>query len=177
MTAVQLLRREAEMAFKELKTALDGVAQPQAWAVLPNNGPDYLHSDASIHGTTLHVAGGKRIYGSIGFRNSEFRWRHIAEQFDAIEPDWSAALDYLDESQRYWLDSWSHLTDADLETPVPHFHGRMQPAWEIITIVTQHDVYHAGQIAVFRYANADTEMPPPSVAEDIRKYCTELPSW
>jgi hypothetical protein len=44
-------------------------------------------------------------------------------------------------------------------------------------MMTHHDSYHAGQIAVFRYASPESTDPPSSVAADIRKYCADLPSW
>lgn len=44
-------------------------------------------------------------------------------------------------------------------------------------MITHHDSYHAGQIVVIRYATTPSPHPPLSVAEDIRKYCAELPTW
>jgi uncharacterized damage-inducible protein DinB len=177
MTAVELLKQQAILAYEEVLTALDGVTEGQAWAVLPNLGPDYLHTDGSIHGVTLHIATGKFIYGSVAFRNTEIRWRDTAEQLDKFEPSWASALDYLARSQEYWMSSWADLTDADLEKEVPNFRGKMVPAWKIIRMIIHHDSYHAGQIAVFRYGVPESTTPPPSVAEDIRNCCQELPSW
>lgn len=177
MNPVDLLKHQSELAFADLLEALDSVTQGQAWAVLPQGGPDYLHSDGSIHGITLHVATCKIMYGSDAFRNREKRWRDIAVQVETFEPNWKAALDYLHESQRYWMESWASLAEGDLEKEVPHFSGKHWPAWKIICMMIHHDAYHAGQIAVLRYAVGESSQPPPSVAEDIRKYCSELPSW
>ena len=177
MNAVDLLRKQAEAAFNEVMTALDGVTQGQAWAVLPQGGPDYLHSDATIHGITLHVATAKVIYGSVAFRGSEVRWRDLAEELDTFEPTWTSAMEYFKASHQYWLETWAGVTDVDLEKEVPHFSGKMWPVWKVVNTVTQHESYHAGQIAVLRYAIGESDDPPPSVAEDIRKYCRELPSW
>lgn len=77
----------------------------------------------------------------------------------------------------HWLQSWSHLTDDDLDREVLQFSGKTWPAWKIIETIIQHDVYHAGQMVVIRFATLESTVPPPSVAEDIRKYCAELPSW
>lgn len=177
MTTVEHLRLNAEFAFSEFMTALDGVTQGQAWSVLPQGGPDFIHSDGSIHGVVLHVATCKFAYGSIGFRNSEIRWRDMAEKVETFEPDWASALDYLREAQAYWMDCWSGLTDSDLQTEIPHFSGKMWSTWRILQMVTHHDSYHGGQIALLRYAVGESTTPPPSVAEDIRKYCVDLPSW
>lgn len=177
MDAVELLRTCSGLAFDEVKEAIEGVQEAQAWSALPNLGPDYLHSDASIHGITLHIASCKFVYGSVGFRNTEIRWRDVADRLDSFEPSWPAAVAYLEESQQYWMESWASLTSADLEKEVPRFRGELWPAWKIIRVVMHHDSYHAGQIAMLRYGIGDTESPPPSVAEDIRKYCSDLPSW
>src|SRR5215472_9702114 len=130
--AVELLRREAELAYADFLETLAGVTEGKAWAVLPQSGTDYLHSDASIHGVTLHVATCKQIYGSIAFCHSEIRWRDCANQVERFEPSWPAALEYMAESQRYWLGTWESLTDDDLERDVQHFSGKSWPVWKII---------------------------------------------
>lgn len=177
MTAVELLKHEADMAFADLMAALEGVEQPQSWSVLEERGTDYLHSDASIHGITLHIASGKVMYGSVGFRSTERRWRDCADEIGKFEPSWSAAVQFLEQSHQYWMKSWLKLTDHDLENEVPHFSGKLWPAWKVVRMVIYHDAYHTGQIAMLRYACSASEIPPPSVAEDIRKYCVDLPSW
>src|SRR5687767_8602285 len=118
MTAVELLKAESELAYADLLEALNGVTEKQSWAMLPNNGPDYLHTDASIHGIALHIASCKVMYGSIAFRNTEIRWRDCADRIETFEPSWPAAMAYLDESQKYWMSSWSHLTNDMLEEDV-----------------------------------------------------------
>src|SRR5579872_1942103 len=137
--AVELLRSESELAYADFLETLEGVTESQAWAVLQQGGTDYLHSDGSIHGVVLHIATCKRMYGSVAFRHSEIRWRHCADQVERFEPSWPAALEYLAESQRYWLGTWGSLTDDDLESDVPHFSGKTWPAWKIIRMMTHHD--------------------------------------
>lgn len=177
MTVVESLRQESELAHAEMLEALDGVTEHQAWAVLQQGGTDYLHSDGSVHGITLHVATAKVMYASAAFRGTEVRWRDLAERVESFEPSWKPAMEYLAEAQEYWLSSWSSLTDAELEREVSHPQGAMWPAWKIVRMMVHHDSYHAGQIAVLRYAVAESDTPPPSVAEDIRKHCADSPSW
>jgi uncharacterized damage-inducible protein DinB len=177
VSVVELLRRQSELAYAELTTVLKGVTESQAWAVLPQGGSDYLNTDGSIQGVVLHIATCKRIYGSIAFRNGKVRWRDCAEQLESFEPSWIAALDYLSDSQRYWLETWEALMDIDLERDVLHFRGNTWPSWKIIDQVMRHDSYHAGQIAVFRYASSESGDPPMSVAADIPSCYTGLPSW
>jgi uncharacterized damage-inducible protein DinB len=177
MTATHLLKENAEYAFQEFMAALDGVTEGQAWAVLPNLGPDYLHTDGTIHGIVHHCAGVKLIYGSICFRSAEFRWRDLAERLDAIEPDWQKALDFLREAHDYWMASWADFTDDRLEEMRPTNYKTDWPAWKLIRMMNQHDSYHAGQIAVLRYGVGETDVKPPSCAEDVRQYCRDSKWW
>src|ERR1700749_131466 len=101
MTAKELLIRDCEYSFGEFMKALEGVTEAQAWAALPNLGPDYLHTDATIYAIVLPVAGTTWMNGSVCFRNTEIRWREIADQIEAFEPSWEAALDYLERAHLY----------------------------------------------------------------------------
>jgi len=175
MTAFDLLRRDAEYGFGELMTALDGVTEAQAWALLPNLGPDYLHSDATIHGIAMHVATSKWANGSICFRDAELRWQDLAEQVEAFEPSWPAALDFLKRGHEYWMESWASFTELEEVRPTNWKDDR--PVWRIVQILSQHDSYHAGQIAMLRYGCPESTVRPPSVAEDIRKYCRDSKWW
>lgn len=177
MTAIELLKEGAEYGFREFTQSLEGVTEAQAWGVLPPAGEEYLHTDGSIHAIVLHVAQGKWMNGSVCFRDSEIRWRDVAAQIEAFEPSWEAALRYLQESHRYWMDRWAGLTDEGLEEMRPTNWSAPLPAWQIIRVLNHHDAYHAGQIAVLRYANAPSETPPPSVAADLRQYCSDLLYW
>jgi len=177
MTAVELLRSDANNAHSEFMKSLDGVTEKLAWAVMAPAGEEYLHTDGSIHGIALHVAGCKMMYGSICFRNTEMRWRDLADQIEAFEPSWSAAVDFVAKAHEYWMASWAHLTDADLETMIPTNYKKDWPAWEMIRVVSQHDCYHAGQVAVLRYGLVESDVKPPSSAEDVRKYCRESVHW
>lgn len=177
MHSVDLLRADAQYAFERLRETLVGVEERHAWARLPEGGRDFLHTDASIQGIVLHVAGCKRMYGSVGFRGTTSRWRDVAEQMDRFEPGWDAALRYLDECHADWMDAWAGLTDEGLEEPRPRPQGDAWPTLKILQTLSHHDSYHAGQIAILRYAVGETDVPPPKTADDVRQYCAELPSW
>ncbi len=177
MDSVAVLRLQAELAYQEVLTAIEGISKKQSWGVLAQGGADYLHTDGSIYGIVLHLASCKFVYGSVAFRRSEVRWRDCADRMDKFEPNWKLATDYLDEAHKYWVSSWSSTMDTDLENEVPHFSGAQWPVWRIVQMVTHHDSYHAGQIAVLQYAVAESDLPPASGAEDIRTHCKDLPSW
>ncbi len=179
MTTIDLLIQESDLAFHELLLVIEGLSEGLAWATMPGANPEaeYLHTDGSIQGILLHVASCKIMYGSIAFRDTEVRWRECADHIASFEPDWNSGIQHLNEAHEYFMGTWSHLKDTDLEISVPHFSGELWPTWKIIRMMTHHDSYHAGQIAILRYALSESATPPPSYAEDIRKYCAELASW
>ncbi len=175
MTLLDLLKSDAEYAYAELLKSIEGVTEPQAWTILPNNGPDYLHTDGSIQGIVLHICSTRWAYASICFRNTEIRWRDIADQMEQFEPSWDKAIDYLKRGHEYWMASWANIEDLNEMRPTNWKEDR--PAWQILQIASQHDSYHAGQIALLRYAVGDSQTPPPPYAEDIRKYCQDSKHW
>lgn len=177
MTTVELLRKEAEIAFADLLLSIEGLDEKRAWGRLEGSSEEYLNTDGSVQGMMLHVACCKKAYGSFAFRDCELRWRDLATEIEPEEATWNSAKDYLLKAQEYWLASWDNLADAELEQEVLHFSGKMWPAWKIITTVTHHDQYHAGQIAIVRFAGKPSDVPPPTTAEDIRTYCKDLPTW
>lgn len=177
MTALDLIKLDAEYGYKQLMEALDSVTEPQAWARIAQVGDEYLHTDGSIQGIVLHIASVKWGYGSICFRNTELRWRQIADQMEEFEPSWAGALDYMKRGHEYWIASWADLTDEGLQEMRPTNYNKELPAWRMIQIMNQHDAYHAGQIAVLRYAAGEADTPPMSYAEDIRGCCQDSAAW
>lgn len=177
MTVVDLLKSDAEFGYSELRKTLEDIAEAHTWAKLPPAEDDYLHSDGSIYGIALHTATCKRAYGSICFRNTELRWRDVADEVEKFEFSWSATLEYLDLAHRYWMESWADLTDDRLEEMRPTNFKSDWPAWKLIRLMNHHDSYHAGQIAVIRYATKAAGAHPGSQAEDIRKYCSDSVHW
>jgi hypothetical protein len=171
----ELLKASAERGFKQMMDALEGVTQVQAWAVLPQGGPDYLHTDGSIHGIALHAAGCKLVYGSIAFRGTEIRWRDAADRIEAFEPNWDGAMEFIRASHEYWMASWADVTDFEELRPTNY--KEPWSAFRLIDQMNHHDSYHAGQVAILRYAIGESDVPPPSSAEDIRKYCRDSVHW
>ncbi|MEQ1932328.1 MAG: DinB family protein [Fimbriimonadaceae bacterium] len=169
-----LLISSAELAFKDVMTSLEGVTENQAWAVLPQGGSDYLHTDGSIHSIVLHMALVKFMYASIAWRNTEIRWSQCAVEVESFEPSWDKALDYHQRAHDYWMSGWAN---CDLEAEISTNYNKPWVAWKLIQMMNHHDSYHAGQIAVLRYASPESELMPPSVAEDIRKYCSDSVAW
>jgi uncharacterized damage-inducible protein DinB len=117
------------------------------------------------------------MYASHAFRATETRWRHCMDRLDKIDTKWDESRAYLAEAHEYWMAAWAGLTDADLDKPHEHFRGREWPGWKVITTVIQHDVYHAGQVAVFAAALVPTDTPPDMRLAEERKQLLDLPGW
>lgn len=175
MHNIELLRLQAEAVYKEMLESIEGVSEQQAWARVECQPDQYLHTEGSIYSIVAHVAACKFIYGSCAYRNLEVRWRDTLARLEGFWPSWNALTDYLAESHKYWMDSWEGETDVERE--VMRFDGNLWKSCRIIWTVTHHDSYHAGQIQVLRSTLAPSATPPPSEADEWKKYCADLPSW
>ncbi|MCB0826216.1 MAG: DinB family protein [Armatimonadetes bacterium] len=175
MTAHELLKHQAEIAYQELRDSLEGLTQEQSWAVTNLLPDEYLHSEGSILSQIAHIANGKFIYASVGFRNSEIRWRELSPKIDSLWPNLEAVTAWLDEAHQYWLNAWAEV--SDLEEERPRFDGTMFPGWKLITIGIHHDEYHAGQIQLQRSILEPSDIPPQPEGDLWEKYCKDFPCW
>lgn len=159
MTAVGLLRLEAEQAYKELKAVVCGLNEYEAWAM------PHFEGRADIwHGPPLgiihHLAACKVMYASAAFCGGEATWNDCFSQIETLGPSLDAAIAYLDESHAYWLGSWADLPDSELVVPRQTNWGDRWPTWKLIHTITQHDAYHAGQINALCAIARPTHEPP-----------------
>jgi hypothetical protein len=175
MTDHQTLIKLADHAFTTLLESLDGLTEEQSWATLQLQPEEYLHSEGSILSQIAHIANGKIIYASVGFKNTEVRWRELSPKIDSIWPSLTAVTEWLHESHNYWLDSWRNI--ADLETMRPKFDHTLMPTWHLIATGIHHDHYHAGQITMQRAILAPSSTPPPPEGDLWKKYCENYPCW
>jgi hypothetical protein len=174
---VRYFRQQSDLAFAELQLALKDVDERMSWARLTAKENDYLHTDGSILGQVTHVAGCKVLYASAAFRGFEIRLKEITERTIAIGSDWRAALDYLDESQEYWVSSWKDLPGDSLQSLAATNWGEQWPIWKIIHTVTAHDSYHAGQVALTRTVEAAANTPPPPMSDEEIGFLKTFSAW
>jgi hypothetical protein len=170
MNAIDLLRLQAEQAYKELTDTLQDIGEGHAWAVAPQEGCGYLHTSGSILEIVQHVATCKVMYGSAAFRDTDVRWSDCAAQLDAIGAGWQQNLAYLQASHDAWVGCWFTLGDDELLRLRPTNWGEQWPTWRIISTLSHHDTYHAGQIALLHASLPAASAPPPSHADAIRRY-------
>ena len=177
MTACHALKEEAGMAFAQLSGILAEVPEGLSWAQIKLAPGSWLNTNGTIIGMIQHVAVCKFMYGSTAFRETEMRWRTCFDQLEAMGASWQANLDYLAEAHQYWLSTWANLKDSDLDSNFTHFRGVKWPGWKVIETVTQHDVYHAGQVALLASALVSTDQPPDLRLDEERKCVMDLPGW
>jgi hypothetical protein len=175
MQPIELLRLESDLAFKELLDSIEGVTEGQSWGRVEFLPDEYMHSEGSILSTIMHIAAPKFLYGSAAYRNLEVRWRDTVDRLEEIWPNWERAKAYLHEAHTYWRSTWEGETD--MERMVTTFSGKEWPNWRVISTVTQHDCYHAGQIQLLRATVPASNVPPPEEGDLWRKYCQPLVSW
>jgi uncharacterized damage-inducible protein DinB len=175
MDVATLLKNEAAESYRELQKSFEGISQEQSWAAAVPREGEYLHTEGSILSVVLHIAGVKMMYGSIAFRGTEIRWRDILERVDEVGSDWAKALAFLDESHRYWVDSWAG--EQDFDRMVPTNYGVEWPAWKMIWLMQQHDSYHAGQISMIQVLVEPTSVAPPSERELWVPHLKDSPYW
>lgn len=175
MTPIELLKLQADEAFKELMDSIEGLSEGQAWARLTYLPDEYLHSEGSIMSIVAHIAGAKHVYGSAAYRDLEVRWRDTVERLESFWPSWEEARKFLVETHEYWLSTWAD--EEDVTRLVKRFNGQDWPSWKIISTMSHHDSYHAGQIQLMRATLAPTDVPPPQEGDLWRQYCGELYAW
>jgi hypothetical protein len=171
------MRDEAALAYSQLLVALEGIDEGMSWATPELQPGTYLHTNGSIIGIVQHIALCKFIFGSCAFRNLEVRWRDGFDRLEAIGTSWTGTVAYLAEAHEYWMSTWFDLEDEDLAGERMRFSGDLWPAWKLIATVTQHDVYHGGQISLLGSLLAPVSTPPDLKLDEERTIVMSLPSW
>ena len=106
----------------------------------------------SILGTLKHAAGWSHVYRSYAFDSRPTHWREL---------DWPRGLRdsvvtsqaYLDEivrwlrrSHQLWQECLQRVPDHALDELRPVHWGDQLPLFEIVLVIANHHVYHAGEI-------------------------------
>jgi hypothetical protein len=85
----------------------------------------------------------KRVGGQVVDSNAVVDWA------DVTKTSWPRALEELERAEGRLSDAVARLTTEALEKPVP---GEKRSIYGEIMGVLQHNVYHAGQIAILKKA-------------------------
>jgi uncharacterized damage-inducible protein DinB len=105
----------------------------------------------SIWEIVLHIAVWeevvrRRLAGEIVELSDAEDWPSVN---DTSAPAWEKTVEALEHGNRQLREAILNLSDARLDDLVP---GKNQPIYFMLHGVIQHDLYHAGQIAVLKKA-------------------------
>ena len=124
-----------------LRNLLDGVTDAQAKARPIRNGHSILELVVHV-GTWIDVVA-RRVGGQVVDSNSVPDWA------DVTKMTWKGAVEELERAESRLSDAVARLSSEDLDKPVP---GEKRSIYSEIMGALQHNVYHAGQIAILKKA-------------------------
>ena len=165
----------SNLAWETFRASIEGLSEGLAWASVDLQPGEYLHTEGSILSQIAHVANGKIIYGSVGFRDTEVRWRELSPKIDSLWPNLDAIVNWLFEAHDYWMNSWTEVDDLDCNRL--RFDGSQLPGWKLVATIIHHDHYHTCQIHLQRAILAPSSAPPPQEGVLWEEYCKNFPSW
>jgi DinB superfamily len=131
---------EASNESQALLTNLATVPEPAWRAVLPG-------ADRTIEKIVLHVGACKVMYDDYAFGPGTLFWTdREVEPWPAGSAPMAAAIDWLEEVHERLVDHVAGLSDEDLTVPRLTNWGEPRETRWIVSVMLQHDLYHAGEI-------------------------------
>lgn len=113
---------------------------PDAWIWVPPSG------HRSIRSIVQHVGGCKFMYENHAFGDATLTWDHPLVTGDETTTDLDSAIPWLRKGHERLRHSIADLTDDDLDRPRMTNWGELKATRWIVTVMIQHDLYHAGEI-------------------------------
>lgn len=163
MTRAEMLRRRLEEAYRGSRyhsflASLKGVSEEIArWKLARYKG--FPHMDGSILNLAYHVAGDKYVLLSHSFGDGSVSWPQMLQQFEELGGNLEAAKALAEDGHRLVLLTLEALSESDLDAERPYYGGKTHTAYEIFSIIAEHDLYHAGQINYVRNLYAGEKQP------------------
>ena len=154
MTRKEILKKRLEEAYggsryHSFLSSLKGVsAEMERWK--PARYKGFPHMDGSILNLAYHTAGDKSVLISTAFGDGSVTWEQIKARFEAMGDDLAAARALAEQGHRLVLQTLESLSDEDLDAARPYYGGKTHTAYELFSIIAEHDLYHAGQIHYVR---------------------------
>ena len=112
----------------------------------------------TIRVLAAHIAAAKYVYANVAFCDGKLSWNApVADlgygmedlQNESVldnEPAMEDIIGWLTEGQRALREHVAALDDEDLLRPRPTHRGEMRETRWLISVMIQHDLYHAGEI-------------------------------
>ena len=154
MTRKEMLAKRLAEAYRGSRyhsflSSLKGVSEEMArWK--PAHYKGFPHSDGSILNLAYHVGGDKSVLISVSFGDGSVTWERVQARFEEMGGDMAAARALAEQGYHLVLQTLEALSDADLDAARPYYGGKTHTAYEIFSIIAEHDLYHAGQINYVR---------------------------
>jgi uncharacterized damage-inducible protein DinB len=104
------------------------------------------HDGRSIREMVRHLAAAKQVYNNFAFGDSSMMWPTMQGRVFATDKSMADDVEWLQQGQATLRASVAALEDADLLTQRPVHMGGTLETRNIISIMIEHDLYHAGEI-------------------------------
>ena len=144
-TRVELTLKMLDSAYTVLADNLKNLTLAEALFAPPN-------CYRSIIGTIKHAAGWSHVYRSYAFDAAPVHWRGLAWPGglrDTIVKSEAYLVDviaWLSLSHQLWQQDLGPTRDEELDQPRPLHWGEKRPLFDIVCMIANHHVYHAGEI-------------------------------
>ncbi len=166
MTLEHYLQKHSEAAYRYLTRSLEGLSEREAEVGATAEWRRYRYGtglDGSIAGIVLHVAAWKHAFAT----GLETGYAPDAAAVVHDIQDWSHLLSWLDEGQARVRgaiaaalegprEAGSDPNLSPFEAQTIEFESREMPFITALTILADHDHYHAGQITLLRQQQGHT---------------------
>ena len=153
-----------QIAVSELLYLMDNAFQTsRAHSLLSNLGTvteaDYArdHEGRSIREMVRHVAAAKHVYDNQAFGDASLFMPSFQSRIYESKATMAEDLEWLRHGYEQLRTSVAALDDGGLSTPRPVHMGGTLPTRQIISIMVEHDLYHAGEINHLRALMQDTD--------------------
>jgi uncharacterized damage-inducible protein DinB len=93
-----------------------------------------------------HLAAAKHVYNNYAFEDASMTWPTMQDRLFATDKSMADDLGWLQHGQQVLRASLAALDDADLLTQRPVHMGGTIETRNILSIMIEHDLYHAGEI-------------------------------
>ena len=144
MVAVEALLYQLDAAFEgeDWHSVLGNLraVRPEHWLWVPPGGR------RSVRDIVSHVGSCKYMYENQAFGDATFHWDDPLVSGVDVPGDAPSTIAWVREGHARLRRSITRLEDADLVRPRRHHSGKVRETRWIITIIIQHDLYHAGEI-------------------------------
>jgi hypothetical protein len=145
LSSKDLLQKMMESSYSALVSHLDRLELAEALFVPPGG-------YRSILGTLKHAAGWSHVYHSYAFNPQPASWDRLdwpgglRETVEKSPAYLQSVIAWLKNSHESWIATLTKVDEEQIDGLRPTHWGEGLPLYEIVTRITGHHLYHAGEI-------------------------------